>query len=70
MTNSVLVHFRLEETNRRLREEVQEKDEDLLLLQDEIQQLTERINMMNKEQSRQIGMCNGLVICKKYLVKT
>ena len=34
---------------------MQEKDEDLLMLQDEIQQLTERINMMNKEQSRQIG---------------
>ena len=36
-------------------EDMQEKDEDLLMLQDEIQQLTERINMMNKEQSRQIG---------------
>ena len=46
--------YSLEDSNKQLLYEVQQKDEDILLLQDELRQLTERMNAINKEYSEDI----------------
>ena len=47
--------YSLENTNKDLMEELELKTEDILILEDELHQLTERMNSMNKEQSEEKG---------------
>ena len=54
----------LEDSNKQLLYEVQQKDEDIMLLTDELHQLTERVNAMNRDYSEEIGEsadgCHGI----------
>ena len=47
---------RIEEQNKKLLSEMAERDEELAALQDDVTQLTGRINEMNIEQNQKIGL--------------
>ena len=46
---------RVEDANRKLSHELQEREEDLMLLHEDMQHLTEQMDVMNEEYSREIG---------------
>ena len=56
MSLSIII-FRLEDQNKRLLSDVTNKDEEVAALQDDVTQLTGRINEMNIEHNQKIGEC-------------